>query len=98
MAGTRNKRLHRIRHAIDSSPVRLDVLREAYECFAEFGELPDDDHVAFEVVHQALRGGEEEPLLDDAVVADQVRKARLAYHQRERPGVHLPELMAVPDE
>ena len=86
MAGTRHKRLHRIRHAIDSSPVRRDVLREAYECFAEFGELPDDDHVAFEVVQQALRGGEEEPLQDDAVVADQVRKARLAYHQRERPG------------
>lgn len=83
MTRTCNKRLHRVRHALDCSPVRREVLREAYEGFTQFGELPDDDHVAFEVVQQALRGGEEEPLQGAPLVAFQARKAEIAYQRCE---------------
>ncbi len=80
-----DNRLSRVRRAIDSSPVRRGILREAYEWFTMFGELVEDDHVAYEVVMQALRGGEEEPLEDEAKLAKRVSAARLAYQQRERP-------------
>jgi hypothetical protein len=83
---TRTNRLSRLKQSIDASPVRLGVLREAYEWFRDFGELPDDDdHVAYEVVQQALRGGEEQPVDDEASVAKRVRDAKIAYHQRGRP-------------
>jgi len=82
----RNNRLARLKQAIDASPVRRDVLREAYEWFKMAGELPEDDeHVAYEVVQQALRGGEEWAPEDEARLADRVRKAGLAYQKRERP-------------
>lgn len=85
--GTRTNRISRLRRALDISPVRRAVLREAYGLFVEFGELPDDDdHVAYEVVQRALRGGEEEPPDDDETVAKRVKRARLAYHEKERPG------------
>jgi hypothetical protein len=58
-----DKRMGRLRRVIDESPVRRHLLREAYEWFKLDGELPDDDHIAFEVVMQAMRGGEEEPLI-----------------------------------
>lgn len=82
---TKTNRLSRVRRAIDSSPVRRGILREAYEWFTMFGELVEDDHVAYEVVMQALRGGEEEPLEDEVKLTKRVSAARLAYQQRERP-------------
>ena len=84
---TSSRRLGRLRNAIDALPVRMGVLREAYEWFVKFGELPeDDDHVAYEVVQQALRGGEEASLDDEATVSNRVRRAKIAYHERDRPG------------
>ena len=56
----REGRMARLKKAIDASPVRRGVVREAYGWFKDFGELDDDDHVAYEVVQQALRGGEEQ--------------------------------------
>ncbi len=84
------RRIAKVRHAQDASPVRRHVLNEAYEWFTLFGELTDDDHVAFEVVEKALRGGADAPLEADAVVAKRANKARLAYHQRERPSERWP--------
>jgi len=55
---TRNKRLGRVQQAIDASPVCEHALEEDYEWFRSFGELPDDDHVAYDIVMQALNGGE----------------------------------------
>jgi hypothetical protein len=82
----RDNRLAHVKRAIDASPVRRHLLREAYEWFTSFGELPeDDDHVAYEVVQQALRGGAEQAPEGEAPLAERVRKARLAYNQRERP-------------
>jgi hypothetical protein len=83
---TRDKRIGRLRAAIQGTPVRRQVLREAYEWFRDFGELPEDDaHVAYEVVQQALRGGEELPDHDEAQVADRIRSAKLGYAQCDRP-------------
>lgn len=82
--GVRSSRLSRVRRAIESSPVRRGVLAEAYERFRDCGELPGDDHLAYEVIQQALRGGEEEPVAE-AEVAERVRKARLTYRDRARP-------------
>jgi len=83
---TRDKRIGRLRAAIHGTPVRRQVLHEAYECFRDFGELPDDDHhVAYEVVQQALRGGEELPDHGEAQVADRIRRAKLGYAQCDRP-------------
>ena len=83
----REGRMARLKQAIDASPVRREVLREAYGWFKAFGELyEEDDHVAYEVVQQALRGGEERAPEDEARLTERVRKAKLAYHQRERPG------------
>jgi hypothetical protein len=79
------KRIGRIRDAIDAAPVRRGILNEAYEWFTMFGELTDDDHVAFEVVEKALRGGEDAPLEAEGRIAKRVAKARLAYHRREHP-------------
>lgn len=90
MTRASQKRLGRLRQAIDASPVRRHLLREAYEWFTSFGELPDDDHLAFEVVRQALRGGEEAPLDDEPTVARQAKQARLAYHQKQRPASRWP--------
>ena len=81
----RDHRLGRVKQAIEASPVRRGVLREAYEWFKDFGELDDDDHVAYEVVQQALRGGEEQAPEDEARLAKRVRADKSAYHQRERP-------------
>ncbi len=84
------RRIGRVQNAIDAAPVREHVLQEAYAWFTMFGELPDDDHVAFEVVEKALRGGEDAPPEADDVVAKRADKARLAYHKRERPRDHWP--------
>lgn len=54
---TRDKRIGRVQQAIDASPVCPNTLREEYEWFESWGELPDDDHLAYEIVMQALRGG-----------------------------------------
>lgn len=87
----REGRMARIKQAIDASPVRRGVLREAYEWFKLGGELPEnDDHVAYEVVQQALRGGEEHAPEDEARLAERVRKAGLAYNRRERPADEWP--------
>jgi hypothetical protein len=75
-------RLARVQKAIDDSPVRRKVLREAYEWFWMFGELTDDDHVAYEVVQQALNGGKEQPLHADDQLASKVKKAAAAYWNR----------------
>ena len=83
---TSDRRLGRLRSAIDALPVRRGVLREAYDWFTKFGELPDDDHVAYEVVQQALRGGEEASIDDDATVSNRVSRAKVAYHEHNRPG------------
>ena len=88
---TSSRRLGRLRNAIDALPVRMGVLREAYEWFVKFGELPeDDDHVAHEVVQQALRGGQEVSIDDDATVSNRVRRAKIAYHEHNRPGATWP--------
>lgn len=87
---THGKRLGRLQTAIDASPVQRHLLREAYEWFTSFGELPDDDHLAYEVVQQALRGGKEAPLDYVAVVCKSTDRARLAYHQKTRPGAAWP--------
>ena len=87
---TSDRRLGRLRSAIDALPVRRGVLRDAYDWFTKFGELPDDDHVAYEVVQQALRGGKEASLDDDATVSNRVRRAKIAYHERNRPGAEWP--------
>ena len=81
----RGNRLGRVKQAIDSSPVRRGVLREAYEFFTMFGELDDDDHIAYEVVQQALRGGKEEAPEDEARLVKRVRADKSAYQRRERP-------------
>jgi hypothetical protein len=76
------KRLGRIRDAVDAAPVRRHLVREAYEWFRDFGELPDDDdHLAYDVVQQALRGGEEGPVVDPA----RPGAKPVPFHQRERP-------------
>lgn len=75
------KRLGRIRDAVEAAPVRRHLVREAYEWFHDLGELPDDDdHLAYDVVQQALRGGEEGPVVDP-----QGAKKPVPFHQRERP-------------
>ncbi len=85
MSRARIKRVGRVRDAVDASPVRRHLLKEAYEWFTLFGELVDDDHVAFEVVEKALRGGADAPLDADDRIAERAKKARLTYHQRTRP-------------
>jgi hypothetical protein len=75
------KRLGRLRNAIDAAPVRRHLVREAYAWFHDFGELPDDDdHLAYDVVQQALRGGEEGPVVDP-----EDAKKPVPFHKRERP-------------
>ena len=81
----RDNRLGRVKQAIEVSPVRRGVLREAYEWFRDFGEFDDDDHVAYEVVQQALRGGEEQAPEDEARLARRVHVDKSAYQRRDRP-------------
>jgi hypothetical protein len=84
-----DNRMGRLRRVIDESPVRRHLLREAYEWFKLDGELPDDDHVAFEVVMQAMRGGEEEPLVTPPAATDQLRKTSyVSRDRREALGAH----------
>lgn len=59
MTRTHDKRIDRVQEKVDTAPVHPHLLEEAYDWFTSFGELPDDDHVAFEVVQRALRGGED---------------------------------------
>ena len=80
-----DNRLGRVKQSIEASPVRRGVLREAYEFFTMFGELDDDDHIAYEVVQQALRGGEEQAPEDEARLAKRMRAVKIAYQMRERP-------------
>jgi hypothetical protein len=54
-----DKRLGRVQQAIDASPICQATLRKEYKWFRCLGELPDDDRLAYEIVMQALRGGEE---------------------------------------
>ena len=54
-----DKRMGRVQQAIDASPICPHTLREEYEWFQGIGELPEDDHVAYEVVMKALQGGQE---------------------------------------
>ena len=80
----RDRRIGHVMRAIEGAPVRQHLLREAYEWFWQFGELPDDDDlVAYEVVHQALRGGEERiPGAREAVARD-AHKAGQPYQGRK---------------
>lgn len=55
----RDKRIGRVQAALATAPVRVHLLREAYEWLRCFGELPEDDAVAFDAVLQALQGGRE---------------------------------------
>jgi hypothetical protein len=81
---TRDRRIGQVMRAIEVAPVRRHLLREAYEWFTSFGELPEDNElVAFEVVQQALRGGEERPLQDEKLVARDARKAGRAHQGRK---------------
>ena len=80
----RDRRIGQVMRAIEVAPVRQHLLREAYEWFWRFGELPDDDElIAYEVMHQALRGGEERlPGARDAVARD-AHKAGQPYQGRK---------------
>ncbi len=80
----RDNRMARLRHTIEGSPVRRPILEEAYAWFREFGDLPDDQHVAFEVVERALRGGDEDPPDDETRITNRMRAAELAYRRGER--------------
>lgn len=75
----RDRRLGRVKDAIDGAPVQRHLLREEYGWFRDWGELSDDDHMAYEVVAQALRGGKEEDLTGN-----------IPFHKRERPGEQWP--------
>ncbi len=55
----RERRLVQMARAIASAPVRPCIVKEQYEWFESFGELPDEDPVAYAVVLQALNGGKE---------------------------------------
>ena len=75
-------RLARVQKAIDDSPVRRKVLQEAYDWFWMFGEMPDDDHIAYEVVQQALNDGKERPLIPEEHLPTKVKAASAAYWRR----------------
>ena len=81
---SRDRRIGQVMRAIEVAPVRQHLLREAYEWFWQFGELPDDDDlVAYEVVHQALRGGEERPLRVESLATRGLRKTGQDPHGRD---------------
>jgi hypothetical protein len=81
---TRDRRIGQVLRAIEDAPVRPHLLREAYEWFTAFGELPDDDElVAYEVVHQALRGGEERIPGARGAAARDAHKAGQPYQGRK---------------
>jgi hypothetical protein len=81
---TRDRRIGQVMKAIAVAPVRRHLLREAYELFTAFGELPDDDElVAYEVVHQALRGGEERIPGARGAAARDAHKAGQPYQGRK---------------
>lgn len=57
-----NKRLEKVKKTITSLPIRKKVLDELFEVFVEFGELPEEQHLADAVARRALgreetRGG-----------------------------------------
>jgi hypothetical protein len=56
-----DKRLEKLRVAVNAAPVLPHVMEEAYEWFWMFGELYDEDHIAAAVIQKALRGGGDEP-------------------------------------
>lgn len=58
MTRARDKRMGRVQQAVDASPVCRHKLQEEYDCFRKFGELPDDERMAYEVVTQALNDGQ----------------------------------------
>ncbi len=63
----RDRRISQLRRAIESSPVQQHLLTEEYEWFLHFGELPDDDVVAYAVVLHAMGGGVDPSWADDAL-------------------------------
>ena len=80
----RDRRIGQVMRAIEGAPVRQHLLREAYEWFWQFGELPDDDDlVAYEVVHQALRGGQERIPGARSAAARDAHKAGQPYQGRK---------------
>lgn len=80
----RDRRIGQVMRAIEVAPVRQHLLREAYEWFWQFGELPDDDDlVAYEVVHQALRGGQERIPGARSAAARDAHKAGQPYQGRK---------------
>ena len=85
----RDRRIGQVMRAIEVAPVRQHLLREAYEWFTSFGELPDDDDlVAYEVVHQALRGGQERPLRVESLATRGLRKTGQEPHGRDAMETH----------
>jgi hypothetical protein len=74
----------KLRIALEASPIHRGVLNEAYEDFRQFGELPDEDLVAYQVVQRALRGGEEAQPEADGQLARRRSDAEVAYRRRSR--------------
>ena len=54
---TKLNRLGRVSQAHAEMPLRTHVVREAFDDFRMFGELPDDDRLADAVARAALNGG-----------------------------------------
>ncbi len=52
----RTKRASRVARDLDSCPLRTDALREAFEDFRMFGELPDNERLAQAVLKSAIAG------------------------------------------
>lgn len=65
MTRARDNRIDKLRRKVLAAPVLPHVMKEAYEWFTGFGELPDEDHIAEAVVQRALRGGEDRFLEDE---------------------------------
>ena len=57
------KRMEKVKETITSLPIRKKVLDGLFELFVEFGELPEEQHLADAVVRRALGKEEDHSLL-----------------------------------
>jgi len=78
----RTRRVKRVQSALDVMPLRQDALKEAYEDFKMFGELPDHERLAQAVVDSAI-AGELLPIKPPPDEADLIRLIQAQHREKQ---------------
>jgi hypothetical protein len=76
------KRVKRVQTVLDTLPLREDALKEAFEDFKMFGELPEHERLAQAVVDSAI-AGELLPIKPPPDEADLIRSIQAQHREKQ---------------